>query len=425
MRTTRYNTMSTPTSTSSSRKRKAGVDDELVSGRKLKIAKPSPSSSPAAHLPASCLAAILNFMEYSEVRRCLLAGKIMAVDSARHVETLNIMNASELVPSAARRFANVTNVYILSLVTTDEGGDEDILSADTATRSVPFLISFPKLQRAFLGGLWWDPDDLKWSKIAYGEPICDEPKDHLAIFRGLVDHLCGAFRSRSLSPSLHLKGVFERDQLECHKDEKGDGHRCRRCWNIATSFPPVLVLEKIPLHDACGLCLSYSEHIEALASRNDNPLRFHPQAAIKSFLDMTGTMFESAYIYSYTDVKKSFVEMMKSRGAKTGKMNSAAQVYYCQFFYMAVEDIEALRKFSTAIGPSTAYSIPKRELLSAVPQCGAADDGKKRVLVRQTFESLVQLGFDLASKDFVLIDPLKEAALEKMHSLFRSEEEAS
>ena len=51
-------------------------------------------------------------------------------------------------------------------------------------------------------------------------------------------------------------------------------------------------------------------------------------------------------------------------------------------------------------------------------QCGATDDGKKRVLVRETFEVLVQLGFDLASKDFVLIDPLNEDALREYHDRF-------
>ena len=87
--------------------------------------------------------------------------------------------------------------------------------------------------------------------------------------------------------------------------------------------------------------------------------------------------------------------------------------------------MEALKKFSTAIGPSVMNTIAKREFLSAVPQFGATDDGKKRVLVRQTFEGLVQLGFDLASKDFVLIDPLNEAALKRFHDYFRPEEEAS
>ena len=199
-------------------------------------------------------------------------------------------------------------------------------------------------------------------------------------------------------------------------------------WNIATSFPLDLVLKKIPFR-YCGLCLKYSERIEALAARHDNPLRFQPQAVIKCFLAMINGMFESKHIISLggqwdAHVKKSFIERMKSQGADVHNM-AAAELMHCKFFYMAVEDVEALRKFSTAIGPSATHSIPKREFLSAVPRCGATGDGKKRVLVRQTFESLVQLGFDLASKDFVLIDPLNEDASREYHDLFRSEGEAS
>ena len=217
--------MSTPTSTSS-RKRKADAlefadDAESPPGRKLKAA-----ATPSAHLPASCLAAVLNFMEYAEVRRCLLAGKLLAVDAARHVEVLNIMNASELVPSAARRFANITEINILSLVkeaeeapVEDEVDDEFILSADTATRSAFFLTTFPKLKRTFLGGVYWDPGLNKWEKFPYYHTACIEPNDHLSVFRGLIDHLCGAFRSRSLSPSLHLGGVLRDNQLECHDDD--------------------------------------------------------------------------------------------------------------------------------------------------------------------------------------------------------------
>ena len=53
------------------------------------------------------------------------------------------------------------------------------------------------------------------------------------------------------------------------------------------------------------------------------------------------------------------------------------------------------------------------------------DDGKKTVFARQTFEGLVELGFDLASKDFLLIDPLDEDGLQSIHCMFRSEGEAS
>ena len=96
------------------------------------------------------------------------------------------------------------------------------------------------------------------------------------------------------------------------------------------------------------------------------------------------------------------------------------------FFYIPVKDMDALKQLSTIIGPSIMNSIPKRELLSAVRPLGkATEDGKKNVLARQTFESLVQLGLDLASEDFVLVDPLTEDALQKYHRYFHSEEEAS
>ena len=415
----RRDSMSTRTSTFS-RKRKVDALESTDDGewsssssssrRKLKVA----ATTTSTHLPAPCLAAILNFMEYADVRRCLLAGTIMAVDAARHVEVVNIMNASELVPSAARRFANVTDVNILSLLDTDEDGVMDTLSVGTASRSVLFLASFPKLKRAYLGGLWGN------SKFSYSHHSCQEPKDHLSVFRGLVDHLCGAFRSRSLSPSLHLEGVFN-DQLDCYDGEREDGHRCRHCWNIFTSFPPALVLGKIP--ERHSMCLSYSERIEALATRHDNPLRFQPQAVVKCFLAMTNAMLSAGNVDSGRDIGNSFIERMKSRGGRVDIFDGDS---FVSFYFMQVKHMEALKKFATAIGPSVMNDVPKRELLSALhPLDMVAKDGKKSVLVRQTFESLVQLGFDLASKDYVLIDPLNEDALEDYHHLVRSEEEAS
>ena len=365
----------------------------------------------------------------------------MAVDAANHVETLSIMNASELVPSAAGRFVNVTEINILSLVTTTEDGVEDALSVGTATRSVPFLISFSKLKRAFLGGLFRDHDDEQWNKITYWRSSCREPEDHLSVFRGLVDHLCGAFQSRSLSPSLRLEGFLGADQLECGKNERESNHCCRRCWTMATSFPPALVMEKVPYLHTSGLCLSYSERIEALATRHDNPFLSQSQAATKCFIYMAKEMLSSGYVHPNDGVAaRSFIKRMKSQGGKVCNTLTGEDYFgvhcFVRFYFMKYDDMEALRKFSAAIGPSVMNSVPKSELLCAVSPLGeAAEDGKKPVLVRQTFESLVQLGFNLASKDSVLIDPLnepaflidplEEAGLQKYHRYFHSEEEAS
>ena len=112
--------------------------------------------------------------------------------------------------------------------------------------------------------------------------------------------------------------------------------------------------------------------------------------------------------------------------AEGGKENLDCQRIVEQFISQdngeLPKTLEDLKKFANAIGPSVMNSITKRELLSAL-DLKATNDGKKHLLARQTFESLVELGFDLASKDFVLIDQLNEVVLENYHHLFRSEEE--
>jgi len=265
---------------------------------------------------------------------------------------------------------------------------------------VPYLTSFPKLKRVFLGGLFRDHDDEKWNKSSYWHSSCREPEDHLTVFRGLVEHLCGAFQSRSLSPSLRLEGVLDYDQLVCRTDEEEDGRRCRRCWNAANFFPPSLVLERAP-KNSC-LCLPYSERIEALATRHDNPLLTCPQAATKCFLAFTERFFDSGLSVHSGDlitgegyIENPFVKRIESQG---GKLFTHGFIFY----YISENNMKSLKRLSALVTPPVISSIPKSGLLSALsPLDEAIDDGKKRVLVRQTFEGLVELGFDLASKDFV------------------------
>ena len=155
-----------PSSIVVSRKRKADVleaDGTATDGKR----KSAPDDDSPAHLPAPCLAAVLNFMWYTDVRQCMLAGKMMAVEAARHVETLNITKASELVVPAARRFGNASEVNVLCLVSEidedDEENTDDQISMDTVARVIPFLASFPSLARVFLGGLYLESDGV-WGR---------------------------------------------------------------------------------------------------------------------------------------------------------------------------------------------------------------------------------------------------------------------
>jgi hypothetical protein len=69
----------------------------------------------AAHLPAPVWGHVLDFMPYADVRSALLVGKYIAVEAAKHVQTLNIMKEGEMYIPAARRFANAEEVNILCL----------------------------------------------------------------------------------------------------------------------------------------------------------------------------------------------------------------------------------------------------------------------------------------------------------------------
>ena len=185
-----------------------------------------------------------------------------------------------------------------------------------------------------------------------------------------------------------------------------------------------MVLDSVPKNNC--LCLLYSERIEALATRHDNPLLTCPQAATKSFLEFTERFFYSGFSVHSGDVitgedyiENPFVKRIESQGGVVG-------THGVVFYYLSENNMKSLKRLSALVTPPVISSIPKSRLLSALsPLDEAIDDGKRCVLVRQTFEGLVQLGFDLASKDFVLIDPLNETVLEDYHHLFRSDGEAS
>eukprot|EP00563_Minutocellus_polymorphus_P014848 CAMPEP_0181050956 /NCGR_PEP_ID=MMETSP1070-20121207/16795_1 /TAXON_ID=265543 /ORGANISM="Minutocellus polymorphus, Strain NH13" /LENGTH=132 /DNA_ID=CAMNT_0023129941 /DNA_START=287 /DNA_END=682 /DNA_ORIENTATION=- len=120
---------------------------------------------------------------------------------------------------------------------------------------------------------------------------------------------------------------------------------------------------------------------------------------------MTDLILTSSYSGDDDDASTSFVKRIKSQGGET------IDGLGVEFHSISVNGLMILKRLSALVAPPVMSAVPKNELLSAVPRLvGVTKDGKKRVLDRQTFESLVQLGFGLASKDYVLIDTPKEAA---------------
>jgi len=248
-----------PTSNKATRKRK-GTSLSENEKKLLKVAAdPSSSSSSTPHLPAPCLASVLDFLFYSDVRNCMLAGKAMAVEAAQLVGVLTIDKDAGMDIPAARRFPGVRRLNIYCLI---EGyGSRDLfVNTSAMAKAVPLMQTFPKLKEAWLGGY----DDGYFDSYAHDEMY--DPADHNIAFRALIESVGAAYESRAISRDLKIVGLDYVHQIDCLESEPAtsNGNRfgggaplCRTCYQFFKNFP-VSHLVRFNLDDAGqinGTCL--------------------------------------------------------------------------------------------------------------------------------------------------------------------------
>jgi hypothetical protein len=186
-------------------------------------------------------------MPYAAVRSALLVGKTIAVEAAKHVQTLSIMKESEMYIPAARRFANAEVVNILCLLEgtgeRDEAHEieffeEFTISETASTRTPTFISSFPKLKSSFLGGVLLQAGQA--NKVRYDRDECVGPDNHRDIFRSLVRSLFGAFKTGALRREVELIDLAWslRDAWSCAEDSRdSDTNPCQRCRNCIQYLP--------------------------------------------------------------------------------------------------------------------------------------------------------------------------------------------
>lgn len=397
-------------STVASRKRKAAAlgTDDAPDGKR----KSAPDDCPA-YLPAPCLAAVLNFMWYTDVRQCMLAGKMMAVEAARHVETLNITKASELVVPASRRFENASEVNVLCLVSEmrDKVDDEyefgpDLISMDTVVRVVPFLSSFPNLKRVYLGGL------SVWGRYAYNTEGDREvsPYDH-HIFKTLVENLIGGFQSRSLPQHLEMGGVLRDHQLDCVEigGEVPD-QPCQFCRRVLSSFPPHLLAKPISLD--FGLCVPPIVSIRALLLRDGAEGLLRSRDGAEMLLScLSAVVPQFVWTSSGSEVCEAFLKKMREQGSGTFGLDpkklsikwgrSPKRLYD---FLDLVKSSPLLQDVIKGIHPSSGFS-------ETITVLGTKKHGAKPIFARRIFDALLEAGLNLNARDYIIVDPEKEPAL--------------
>ena len=273
--------------------------------------RPIADSDPVhPQLPAPVWGHVFDYMPYQEARSALLIGKLIANEAAKYVTTLNIMRCCELYVRAARRFANVEEVNIFCLLK-HESDDVQVLSADAASRTVPFISTFDVLKNVFVGG-WKHRAGrrAKPTRSVYNASLCLRPENHREIMRGLIVSLCGAFKagvfSQHMQHSLGKIAYAGRDRLEgtlhgisssieyvrpCRDVSDIDGYRsatreedparpCSWCREVCKVFPMSDVMfDPYNRH----FCLRRTEVFQIISSRDDG-VSFLEKNAVKILL---------------------------------------------------------------------------------------------------------------------------------------------
>ena len=232
----------------------------------------------ALYLPAPVWGHVLDFMPYGDVRSALLVGKPIAVEAAKHVQTLNVMKAGEMHIPAARRFANAEVVKILCLLQGTGEMDEDeedgiieqyTISEEASHRIPSFIGSFPKLKRLFFGGVLHDNGEA--FTMTYGNMHrCVGPDNHAEVFRNLVFSLFGAFKTGALRREVKLPGLaysLQDARLCAESSHDLDTNPCHLCTNCIQYLPLEEIIYASAYKDPKYFCLNVDDIWRLLLER--------------------------------------------------------------------------------------------------------------------------------------------------------------
>lgn len=359
-------------------------------------------------------------MPYEDVRSTLLVGKLIAVEAAKYVQTLNIMKSTQMVGPPARRFPNITEVNIFSLLihkvakTPQEFTSNCKLCSDTAIRTVPFVSMFPRLKWLFVGGrnifpaaydfredMWFPARPMR---IWYVPSSCTGPAGHKTVYQALVMAFCGAFKTRNISMNIaSMGGISEGNSRPCRGRTESPysnpplggtedpAKPCIFCRNICQHFPFVDV-------DESNMCLSLLERYKIILSRPGGR-KFIDKVALEKIMDIVEYKMQSFRIDEDSDAGKEFIKRM-IEGKEVDEFDSWDRVEYMDKKISSKLDdlIEA-----TCVDPKNLDMeyVSKRMKRFAW----------HKILAKSTFEGLVARGFNLGTELPLIVDETKEPPL--------------
>ena len=366
--------------------------------------------------PAEVWGHILDYMFYEEVRSALRICKTVANDAVKHVQTITIMKSSQLDVPAARRFPNVRELNIFSLLLENPRSQQSSgsMCADTAKRSALFAISFPNLAKICLGDLRQNKNDGYWYTGIYRGNI-GGPSSHRLLFRGLIEMFCAAFKSRSLLNIVATRGILDaHDVVRPCKYGLSEEELCC-CRDVCTFFPIPEVCDLDTVHKGeytiyNGVCLSSAELLRLVSARSEwkDCVKGASIAMLLKFL------FWSPYIEFNKET---------ATGAGLEFCESIFDLESDRFEVMVhhlepedFEDIDAMLAFG--LDPR---HISKEKLHKAL----WLDDfwAPREVWTKSAYQGLIERGFPIDDDNFIIVDEKTHPALKgRRFSRVQSEE---
>mmetsp|Transcript_29784 Transcript_29784/g.44030 ORF Transcript_29784/g.44030 Transcript_29784/m.44030 type:complete len:338 (-) Transcript_29784:733-1746(-) len=294
----------------------------------------------------------------------------------------------------ARRYRGVVDIYIYSLL----GGNVDLdpwsvtsntVDQDTVERAVPFLANFTKLERVFVGGF----ETSKGLCVGFLQSFYDV--EEVEKVRFLINSICGAFRSGSLSNKLCVFGLVA--------VARGDEEVCQTSLNVLRSFPFESIVNMGYCHSSSSGEKQTLDSIECCWM--DHGL-YHMDIDINSQDSRIYYMQERPGGVEFLERYYNSHEMLYNHISTVPRITIITEEGN-ELYVLKVEEIRLKRIEIIIKGSVDVTKLPSAEVTHAIKRAFAEDDRdpipprEQCYLAQSMFYALKEMGFQIDELDFL------------------------
>lgn len=331
------------------------------------------STVPIPDLPAPMWGRVLEFLPYGDVRKAMLLSRTIAFDAPPHVSYLTIYEAAEMNVRAIRRFCNVKGTRINCVIR------DGALNPNAVGRVVPFISAFPKLMYCSIGRL-----DARKNVTHYNVDRFTSPTYHRALFKSMLEALCGAFEADALPRSLIIDGFlspFKTYWCDRESDTNEWAQPCRLCQRIIRCFPlnaiaPVPGISENDYWNFNGqtFCIGQDECRDIIRARK-----------------WTGKC--KSALHRSKQIKR--LLLLRKHTLKGQKMKRKG-IEHSALYFLPSQNLQQLELIREVAGK---FRIGRKDTMRSMRK---SSSDRVYLLNTSTFERLKKIGFKLKKKDFHL-----------------------